>query len=82
MNQNVTDELEGLNGSNQPEAGNMERCMFCGQISQMIYVHGHYQCAHCHQVTVPCCNGEVAQRFDLDSLNANVVRESQTSTTR
>jgi hypothetical protein len=39
----------------------MERCMICGHIAEMIWVHGHYQCAHCRQVTVPCCNGEVAQ---------------------
>jgi hypothetical protein len=38
----------------------MERCLFCGQIVQMIWVHGHYQCARCHQITVPCCDGETA----------------------
>jgi hypothetical protein len=39
----------------------MERCMVCGQIAEMIWVHGHYQCSTCRQVTVPCCNGETAQ---------------------
>lgn len=41
----------------------MEQCMFCGQIAEMIYVHGHYQCSRCHQVVVPCCNGETAEHM-------------------
>jgi hypothetical protein len=38
----------------------MERCYFCGQLATMVWVHGHYQCSHCRQITVPCCNGETA----------------------
>jgi hypothetical protein len=38
----------------------MERCGFCGHVATMIWVHGHYQCSHCRQITVPCCNGETA----------------------
>ena len=36
----------------------MARCVFCGQPEQIIWVHGHGQCAHCHTNSFPCCDGD------------------------
>ena len=33
-------------------------CPFCNQITQIINVHGHYQCEHCHKNIEECCQGE------------------------
>ena len=33
-------------------------CPYCGQKSDMVWVHGHYQCSNCKTVVVSCCNGE------------------------
>jgi hypothetical protein len=52
----------------------MERCYFCGQLATMVWVHGHYQCSHCRQITVPCCNGETAVNI-VASTEANPRRE-------
>ncbi len=56
-----------------------ERCPFCGQISQMIWVRAHYQCATCGQIVVPCCNGETADCRDLtiSETGANTPLDSQ-----
>ncbi|MGU9962456.1 MAG: hypothetical protein ACNYPF_05565 [Candidatus Puniceispirillales bacterium WSBS_2018_MAG_OTU23] len=35
----------------------ISRCLFCGQPEQLIWVHGHGQCAHCGVNTWPCCDG-------------------------
>jgi hypothetical protein len=40
-----------------------ERCPFCGQVSEVVWVRAHYQCASCGQVVIPCCNGETACDF-------------------
>ena len=34
------------------------RCIFCGQPEQIIWVHGHGQCAHCKTNAFPCCDGD------------------------
>ncbi len=34
------------------------RCIFCGQPEQIIWVHGHGQCAHCKTNSFPCCDGD------------------------
>jgi|GEM_PF-3453512 len=36
----------------------MERCPYCGQITTLIWVHGHGQCAHCSTNIDECCRGE------------------------
>ena len=33
------------------------RCPFCGKPEQLIWVHGHGQCAHCGVNAMPCCDG-------------------------
>ena len=37
---------------------NRPRCQFCGQPEQIIWVHGHGQCAHCKINAFPCCDGD------------------------
>jgi len=37
----------------------MPRCPACGAPEQLVWVHGHGQCAHCHMNVMPCCDGEV-----------------------
>ena len=34
------------------------RCVFCGGPEQIIWVHGHGQCAHCKTNSFPCCDGD------------------------
>ena len=34
------------------------RCVNCGQPENIIWVHGHGQCAHCKVNVQPCCSGE------------------------
>jgi hypothetical protein len=34
------------------------RCLYCGQYAELIWVHGHGQCAHCGINTEECCQGE------------------------
>ena len=34
------------------------RCPNCGQPENIVWVHGHGQCAHCKMNTAPCCDGE------------------------
>lgn len=33
-------------------------CPWCGQITRIIWVHGHGQCALCHTNIDECCRGE------------------------
>ncbi|XDZ65252.1 hypothetical protein AB8880_10000 [Alphaproteobacteria bacterium LSUCC0684] len=33
------------------------RCLFCGQPEQLVWVHGHGQCAFCGVNAMPCCDG-------------------------
>jgi hypothetical protein len=37
----------------------MPRCPACSQPEQLVWVHGHGQCAHCHMNVMPCCDGAV-----------------------
>ena len=34
------------------------RCVFCGAPENIIWVHGHGQCAHCKTNSFPCCDGD------------------------
>ena len=34
------------------------RCPNCGQPENIVWVHGHGQCAYCKMNTAPCCDGE------------------------
>ena len=40
----------------------MPRCPACGAPEQLVWVHGHGQCAHCHMNVMPCCDGAVCDR--------------------
>ena len=39
----------------------MPRCPACGQPEQLVWVHGHGQCAPCHMNVMPCCDGAVCE---------------------
>ncbi len=32
-------------------------CLYCGQSSQTVFVHGHEQCVVCKTNVEPCCSG-------------------------
>lgn len=34
------------------------RCLYCGQIASLVWVHGHGQCASCGINVDECCSGE------------------------
>jgi hypothetical protein len=36
----------------------MQQCLFCGQMVQLVHVHGHYQCPVCFTNALPCCDGD------------------------
>ena len=38
--------------------GNLIVCQWCGQLSQIIWVHGHGQCSLCGTNIEECCRGE------------------------
>ena len=38
------------------------KCLRCGHEHE-IFVHGHYQCADCGNVTNDCCSGEISENF-------------------
>ena len=33
-------------------------CLFCGQLVELVHVHGHYQCPVCKTNAMPCCDGD------------------------
>mgnify|MGYP006978330688 CR=1 FL=1 len=35
------------------------QCPACGAPEQIVWVHGHGQCAHCKMNVMPCCDGAV-----------------------
>lgn len=37
---------------------NSDICSWCGQITQVIWVHGHGQCSSCGYNIDECCRGE------------------------
>ncbi|NDA18925.1 MAG: hypothetical protein EBY34_06170 [Alphaproteobacteria bacterium] len=34
------------------------QCPSCGRPENIVWVHGHGQCAHCRMNVMPCCDGE------------------------
>lgn len=32
-------------------------CPWCGAMTRVIFVHGHYACTACHRSVWDCCNG-------------------------
>ena len=36
----------------------MSQCAFCGQLVDLVHVHGHYQCPVCKTNAMPCCDGD------------------------
>lgn len=40
------------------QAQQPHRCIYCGQHAELVWVHGHGQCAACGINTDECCRGE------------------------
>ena len=39
------------------------QCPACGRLEQIIWVHGHGQCAHCCTNVMPCCDGAMCNEL-------------------
>ncbi len=39
-------------------------CPYCGQISRIVWVHGHGQCLVCKTTIDECCRGEVGGNIE------------------
>lgn len=37
---------------------NVRRCIYCGSEAELVWVHGHGQCATCGINVEECCRGE------------------------
>jgi len=46
------------NTSEQNQQTESRRCMYCGQLAPLVWVHGHGQCASCGINVEECCSGE------------------------
>ena len=53
------------------EAAAPKFCQFCGQPEQIIWVHGHGQCAHCKTNSFPCCDGDECLVAEAPLLRQN-----------
>ena len=42
------------------------QCPSCGRPENIVWVHGHGQCAHCHMNVMPCCDGETCEALQAD----------------
>ena len=40
--------------------GLLFRCPYCGQIAELVWIHGHGQCSACGTNVDECCRGEAA----------------------
>jgi len=50
--------------------GNSNICSWCGQNTQVIWVHGHGQCSICGYNIDECCRGE-----SCENLKSNEITE-------
>lgn len=44
-------------------------CLWCGQPAEIIWVHGHGQCANCGYNIDECCRGEMLCNNQTESEN-------------
>lgn len=49
--------------SSKKQVINNRQCVYCGQQAQIVWVHGHGQCAACGINVDECCRGESCE-FD------------------
>ena len=42
------------------------RCIWCGSVTQLIWIHGHGQCAICGTNIDECCRGEFCKDLNSD----------------
>ena len=61
------------------------KCLFCGTIVQLVFVHGHYQCPSCKTNALPCCDGDncnnafIAEPAKADLLENTEAENRQSS---
>jgi len=53
----MSEKLETKTDSVSPHT-QVNRCLYCGQPAELIWVHGHGQCSNCGTNTEECCRGE------------------------
>ena len=61
-------ELNNVDTTNQPSPNNQMKgkvCLYCGQSSQTVFVHGHEQGVVCKTNVEPCCQGEFPKSYKL-----------------
>ncbi|MEZ5014052.1 MAG: hypothetical protein R2794_07150 [Chitinophagales bacterium] len=51
-------------------------CPYCGQLTKVIWVHGHGQCAICKTIIDECCRGEQSVQ------NTSEKKETQSQNTK
>lgn len=51
---------------------NRDMCHWCGMPTQIIWVHGHGQCASCGINIAPCCDGGLCDPPISSSDNSDV----------
>ena len=49
--------LAGLSTKTTKRADNVESCGYCSAPLNLVWVHGHAQCAVCKTNVRPCCDG-------------------------
>jgi hypothetical protein len=48
------------------KSNHLFQCNYCGNITEIIWVHGHGQCAHCKTNIDECCRGENVSLSNID----------------
>ncbi len=48
-------------------------CPYCGQLSKIVWVHGHGQCSVCKTTVDECCRGEIIGNIE----NSDSDKESE-----
>ena len=46
----------------------IQRCFYCAHEGELVFVHGHYQCANCRCNIIPCCDGSCPDEYLNDTL--------------
>ncbi|MDP2302010.1 MAG: hypothetical protein Q8N03_06265 [Ignavibacteria bacterium] len=46
---------------------NLFQCQYCGNVTEVIWVHGHGQCAYCRTNIDECCSGETTSSSNVDN---------------
>lgn len=50
-------------------------CPYCGQISKIVWVHGHGQCAICKTTIDECCRGEIIGNIETPEIEKEPIKK-------